>query len=214
MSDASTASDRPRAHDRSSPVEQDIFAATERLLLTVSARDLSVAKILGEAGVARGSFYHYFSSKWDVITVLVTGVMEDIHRYIEGFASTDEPLSRQDALRHSIQRGCEVWAQHRAVLRVILEHWREEPQLREIWLAALHRIRDLLAPELDKARAAGHAPPGPDSRQLITALLWGTANCLYAAGLDGIDDLPGELEISPVVEELWIRALFVAGLPD
>src|SRR6202007_1190139 len=109
-----------------SPVEQEIFAATERLLVTISARDLSVAKILGEAGVARGSFYHYFSSKWDVITFLVASVMEDIHRSIEGFAAADEPLSQREALRHSIQRGCAVWAQHRAVLRVILEHWREE----------------------------------------------------------------------------------------
>ena len=202
------ASDRPRVHDRSSPVEQQIFAATERLLLTVSARDLSVAQILREAGVARGSFYHYFSSKWDVITDLVTLVMDDIYSYIEVFTTSDEQLSRQDVLRHSIEQGCGVWAQHRTVLRVILEHWREVPQLREVWLQVLHRIRDGVAPELDRARAVGLAPPGPDSRQLVTALLWGTANCLYAAGLEEIDDLPSETDISGVIEALWVRGLY------
>lgn len=209
MSDASTTSDRPRAHDRSSPLERDIFAATERLLLTVSGRDLSVAQILGEAGVARGSFYHYFGSKWDVITSLVSGVMDEIYAYIEVFTTANEELSRPEALRRSIERGCEVWAQHRAVLRVILEHWREVPQLGEMWLAVLDRIREAVAPELDRARAMGLAPPGPDSGQLVTALLWGTANCLYAAGLDEVHDLHSETDISAVIEALWLRGLYL-----
>jgi AcrR family transcriptional regulator len=208
MSDESRATDRPRAHDRSSAAEQDIFAATERLLLTVSARDLSVAQIIREAGVARGTFYHYFSSKWDVITDLVAGVMAGIYGYIEAFMVPGEELSRREALRHSIEQGCAVWEQHRAVLRAILEHWREVPQLREMWLAVLQRIRDGVAAELDKARDLGLAPPGPDSRQLVTALLWGTANCLFAAGLDEIDELPSEKDISGVLEAMWLRTLY------
>jgi AcrR family transcriptional regulator len=208
MREVPATSSRPREHDRSSASEQEIFAATERLLARVSARDLSVAEIIEEANVSRGTFYHYFSSKWDVINELAARVMEDIYAWIELFVVVDDEVPRQQALRRSIEEGCAIWGEHRAALRVIVEHWREIPQLRTMWLTALDRIRDGIAAEIDRERAAGLAPPGPDSRQLVATLLWATANCLYVAGLDDIKDLPNETEISESIVALWLRTLY------
>src|SRR5213076_1135864 len=86
MSPIQSTGARPRDRDGSTTAEQEIFAATERLLATVTARDLSVAQILEEASISRGTFYHYFSSKWEVIIALATRVMEDIHDWIALFA--------------------------------------------------------------------------------------------------------------------------------
>jgi TetR/AcrR family transcriptional regulator, ethionamide resistance regulator len=214
MREVRASSSRPRVHDRSTSSEQEVFAATERLLSKVSARDLSVAEIIEEANVSRGTFYHYFSSTWDVINELATSAMEDIYAWIELFVIVDEEVPRQEALRRSIEQGCAVWGERRAVLRVIVEHWREVPQLRTMWLTALDRIRDGIAAEIDRERAAGLAPPGPDSRQLVATLLWATANCLYIAGLDDIEDLPSETEISESIVALWLRTLYEAERSD
>ena len=129
MAQVKGAGTRPRARDGSTQAEQKIFAATERLLAKETARDLSVAQILEEAKISRGTFYHYFSSKWEVIIALATSVMEDIHGWIELFSrGGDEP--RDEALRKSIEEGARVWAEHRPVVRAIVEHWREVPELR------------------------------------------------------------------------------------
>ena len=151
---------RPRARDGSTQAERQIFAATERLLDSVTARDLSVAQILEEAKVSRGTFYHYFSSKWEVIIALATSVMEDIHGWIRLFSrGGDEP--RDEALRKSIEEGVRIWAEHRAVLRAIVEHWREVPELRAMWLDLMERYIVEIAEEIDRDRAAGIAPTGP-----------------------------------------------------
>jgi AcrR family transcriptional regulator len=198
---------RPRTRDGSTPAEQRIFAATERLLATVTARDLSVAQILKEAKISRGTFYHYFSSKWEVIIALATGVMEDIHDWIKLFSGGgDEP--RDEALRKSIEEGARVWAEHRSVVRAVVEHWREVPELRAMWLDVMERYIVEIAEEIDRDREAGLAPPGPDSRVLAGALMWSTANTLYMAGLNEADSLPSEEAVLETLFRLWRGAIF------
>jgi AcrR family transcriptional regulator len=199
---------RPRKRDGSSAAEEQIFAATERLLASVSARDLSVAQILTEAKISRGTFYHYFSSKWEVIIALATTVMEDIHDWIRLFSGGGEDRARAEALRESIEQGTRVWAQHRAVLRAIVEHWREVPELRKMWLDVIERYAREIAEEIDRDRAAGIAPDGPDSLALAGALMWSTANTLYIAGLDEAQSLPSEEAALDVLFQIWSGAIF------
>jgi TetR/AcrR family transcriptional regulator, ethionamide resistance regulator len=198
---------RPRARDGSTEAERQIFAATEHLLAKVTARELSVAQILEQAKVSRGTFYHYFSSKWEVIIALATSVMEDIHGWIRLFSSGgDEP--RDEALRRSIEEGARVWAEHRAVLRAIVEHWREVPELRAMWLEVMERYIVEIAEEIERDRETGLAPPGADSRILAGALMWSTANTLYMAGLDEADSLPNEEAVLESLFQLWRGAIF------
>jgi len=199
---------RPRRHEGTSDVEQRIFAATERVLETVGARDLSVAQILKEAGIARGSFYHYFASKWEVINRLAASVMADIEERIETFVHPDNGLTAAEALRGSIVEGCRVWAEHRAVVRAITEHWRVVPELREMWQGVFDRFTAGIAETIERERAAGRAPEGPPSRQLAATLLWSTGYALYLAGLGEIDDLAGEEAIEGSLQALWAGALF------
>ena len=207
MAKVKGAGTRPRSRDGSTQAEQKIFAATERLLAKQAARDLSVAQILDQAKISRGTFYHYFSSKWEVIIALAQSVMEDIHGWIELFSGGgDEP--RDEALRKSIEEGARVWAEHRAVVRAIVEHWREVPELRKMWLGVMERYIAEIAEEIDRDRKAGIAPPGPDSRVLAGALMWSTANTLYIAGLNEAKSLPSEEAVLDSIFQLWRGAIF------
>jgi AcrR family transcriptional regulator len=208
----STGGPRRRLQEGSTEVEQRIFAATERVLAQVGARDLSVAQILIEAGIARGSFYHYFGSKWEVINKLAENVMRDIEARMQPFVVPAVPVSTPDQLRQSIVAGCQVWAEHRAVVRAITEHWRDVPELRDMWQGVLERFTTEIAGTIEREREAGRAQPGPPARRLAATLLWSTGYALYVAGFGEIDDLPGEESIEGTLIAAWMGALY--GTPE
>ncbi len=184
------------------------MAATERLLETVPVHELTVEQILTEAGVSRRTFYLYFGSKHAVITKLAAGAMEQVFEVIRPFLEPDEGEPRRDALRRSLEAGWDVWVEHRIVLRAVNEHWHEVPELRAMWLDVIERFSKAMGAEIERERAAGLAPPGPDGRQLTAALLWSTAQCTYVAGL-GVDPaLPSERAIFETIVTIWERAIY------
>jgi len=206
--EAAALSGRPRQTDRTGDVERAIFAATERLLTEHSARDISVAMILKESAVSRATFYHYFSSKWEVVNFLASSVMAEIYEQVQQFVAGRGDVQPREALRRSIEEGCQTWARHGAVLRAILDHWREIPELRALLLAVLEPFKTALAAEIDRERSAGIAPDGPPSEPLVTALLWSSLTCLHVAGLAEVPDIADEEQASTLLTAIWMRALY------
>jgi AcrR family transcriptional regulator len=200
--------DRPRSHHGTTDAETTIFAATERLLSEVPLHDISVADIINEAQISRATFYFYFSSKYAVVTGLLARVMEEIYELVRPFVEREQDETAEEALRRSLETTLKVWADHRAALRATHEHWHAVPELRERWLAVVERFTDAVAAQIDRERAAGTAPPGPDSRQLAAALLWSTDRCLYVAAVGGDPNLPSEREIMEPLISLWLGALY------
>jgi TetR/AcrR family transcriptional regulator, ethionamide resistance regulator len=182
--------------------------ATERLLARMPVHELSVERILDEAGVSRRTFYAYFGSKYAVITKLADGVMGEVFAVIGPFLDPDEGEPRSQALRRSLDAGWNVWIEHRIVLRAVNQHWHEVPELSEMWLGVIARFSEAMGAEIERERAASLAPPGPDGRRLAATLLWSTAQCTYVAGL-GVDEaLPDEREIFDTISTLWQRAIY------
>ena len=201
-------SDRPRPHGGDTDTERAIFEATERLLEQVPLHDLSVAQIIEAAGISRATFYFYFSSKYAVVTGLLARVMDEIYEVVQPSVQRDQGTAPDAALRDSLERSIAVWHAHRAPLGAVVEHWHAVPELRELWLGVVRRFAEAVAVEIDRERAEGVAPPGPDSRQLGAALIWGTERALYVAGL-GVDDaLPEEPQILEPLLALWLGAIY------
>jgi AcrR family transcriptional regulator len=205
---ATRAVDRPRSRDGLSEVEQEIFAATEELLQAVSLGEMSVGQICAKAGIARGTFYFYFSSKYAVAAGLLAKVMDDIYGTIQPFLNRREEENPAEALARSLEAGWQIWSSHRTLLRATCEHWASVPELREIWLGIIERFTDAFAREIDAERAAGLASGGIDSRVLAAMLLWSTERCAYVAGLGVDDDLPNEQAIFNSMLTIWLRAIY------
>jgi AcrR family transcriptional regulator len=205
---ATRGADRPRTRDGRSEVEQQIFAATEELLEDVSLNDLSVGQICDRAGIARGTFYFYFSSKFAVVAGLLAKVMDDIYGSIRPFVdgrADDDPAT---TLASSLEAGWQVWSSHRKLLRATAEHWASVPELQEMWLGIIERFTDAFAAEIDSERKAGLASEGIDSRVLAAMLLWSTERCAYVAGLGVDEDLPNEQAIFGAMLTIWLRAIY------
>ena len=205
---ASRSGDRPRTHDGTSDAELAIFEATERLLTSVPLHELSVAQIISSAGVSRATFYFYFSSKFAVVTGLLAQVMDEIFSAVQPFVGRTENQEPEAALRLSLQESTRVWAAHRPALGAVMEHWHAVPELSELWLGVVQRFSTAVAAEIDRERKAGIAPPGPDSKQVAAALIWGTERCLYVAGLGVDENLPREEDVVDPLMTLWLGGLY------
>lgn len=188
--------------------EQRIRDATERLLGDVRASDLKIEDILAEAEVSRRTFYSYYESKYGVIAGLAMDTLEEAYPHPEPFFSGVTPDEQRAALRAGIARACGVWAQHRGVLRAVVEHWHSVPELRTMSLELIYRLTEEIAAEIDSQREAGHAPEGVDSRLIAQMLIWSGAYTIYVAGLSESIDIPDENSIVDPVVASWHVAVY------
>jgi AcrR family transcriptional regulator len=210
---AARGADRPRDRDGRTDVERQILEITERMLESTSLGDLSVNRICAEAGIARGTFYFYFSSKYAVVGALLARVMDEVYDVMAPFVDRSGGTGPAEALGTGLSDGWRIWTSHRTLMRATCEHWADVPQLQEIWLEIIERFTTAIAGEIEKERGAGIASGGIDSRVLAAMLLWSTERCAYVAGL-GVDaDLPDEESIFESILVLWLRAIY-AETPD
>lgn len=116
-------------------VREAILTATRRLLDERRFDELSVADILTAAGVARGSFYFYFAGKNQVLAELTRRAVALGHEAAEPWlASTDDP---RETIRHGISEGAKLWRAEAPVLRAMVENWRSDEELGELWLSLM-----------------------------------------------------------------------------
>jgi AcrR family transcriptional regulator len=199
-----------RAREGNADTRTQIFAATEELLERVALHDLSVAQIIEHADISRATFYAYFSSKFDVVVGLLSKVADDVYDIARLFIERGSEQPPDDALRQTLEAAARVWGTHRFALRAASEHWHSEAPMRTMWLEAAARFTEGIAGEIDRQRAAGIAPPGPDSRELTAALLWGTERTFYIAGLAVDSPLRSEERAVPALYALWRGAIYGA----
>jgi AcrR family transcriptional regulator len=205
--DAARRADRPRRHTGNSELEGTILEASERLLARIALSEVSVADILSESGVSRATFYFYFSSKYAVVTSLLTRLYGEMFGLVSPYVD-EQGNDPESALRASLTAAAAFWKQHSAALRAVHEHWPMVPELQAAWLEILERYTGAVAKRIARDRKAGVAASGPDCRQLAAALLWGSDRCLYVAGLGLDKDLPTEADAIEPLVRMWVGAIY------
>lgn len=199
---------RPRRHERNSDAEQAILDATAKLLARSSLNELSVARIIAEAGISRATFYFYFGSKFAVLTQLVNRAVDEIIAVSRKFLESTSGVPAATVMRQRIQASARMWEAHRPVLQATVENWNVIPELRTVWLEVLGRMTDALASEIERERARGRAPSGTDSRALAATLVWTTERCLYVSGLGLTTGLDGEAMTVDALTQIWLGAMY------
>lgn len=198
----------PRRKTRGGPAGREILQATERLLQQATFAELSVERICDEAGTTRATFYHYFASKHSALAMLAgelwDGVFATIAPYTEGEGSP------QRTIRDTFREAWQIWVDHSAVFRALAENWHSDPELQQLWTSVINRFTTAIAAEIDRERATGAAPPGPDSLELASVLLWSTAHCLQIAGSGASAYMPDERGLFETMMTVWLRSVYGA----
>jgi AcrR family transcriptional regulator len=185
-----------------------ILDAAERLLGERGLGELTVADVLVEAGVSRGSFYFYFESKEAVVAALLERIVDEVHAAsLPWFERGDTPP--EVALRQACEGSLALWRRHAPVLRSTVELWQAVPEIRDLWGEVLDRFTTAAAAQIEKDRDAGVAPPGPPAAALAGALIAMNERCFYFAIVG-----TGEATDPQLVDALtwiWLSAVYGAG---
>ncbi|MBA3742674.1 TetR/AcrR family transcriptional regulator [Sporichthya sp.] len=176
----------------------EVLAATRRLL---SAGDpmaqLSVERILAEAGVSRATFYACFPDKHAVVAALAQESLS-WREQVSGEALADPKLTRP-ALDELMRAIVGHWRANRAVLAAIIELAEYDPAMRGAWRGAVDELAAQTAGHL-RTRWAGsrHAPADPDG--VAAALTWMFERCAHQLA---VDDDSAESVALALSEILW-----------
>jgi TetR/AcrR family transcriptional regulator, ethionamide resistance regulator len=204
----------PARSDATSPESRDvrteILTATEELLTGRRFAEITVADILGAADVARGSFYFYFESKYAVLAELARRATDEGRAagatWLER-ASGDDAIG---ALRQSVLDGARVWERHAAVLRAVVENWRDDAQIAALWVDLLESYADAAVQRIEQDREAGLVHRSTvDVKHLASALSW-TGERLYYLAAIGVAPFDNRDVLVGVLTQLWASAFYTA----
>jgi len=176
----------------------EILAATRRLLASGDPMaQLSVERILAEAGVSRATFYACFPDKHAVVGQLAQESLA-WREEVSGEALADPKLTRAtlDALMRAIVGH---WRANRPVLAAIIELAEHDPAMRDAWRGAVDEIATQTAGHLRTRWAVRPGAPA-DIDAVAAALTWMFERCCHQLV---VDDKSAESVAMAISEILW-----------
>ncbi len=199
---------RPARDDRD--LREVILDATRRLLDERRFDEVSVADILSAAQISRGSFYFYFAGKHQVLAELVRRAVDRGHKAAQPWLGHSGEQEQRATVRHGIAEGARLWRDEAPVLRAIVENWRSDPELSELWLQLMNGYTGVTAERIGTDRASGVAPhTAVDATALATALTWLGERLYYLAAID-VAPFDDQDTLVDVLTHIWMTSLYSA----
>ena len=196
--------------DEARDVRQAVLGATEQLLSERRLDGITVLDIIEAAGVSRATFYIYFESKYAVVAALAESITEQLYNDLwSPFMLGTEAPSEALLTDHFIETVA-AWRAHQSVMVAAGETWRADPsgfyQWGSIWRRYVADIRDYI----ERARASGLAPDGPDAETLAALLVWGNETAFYLAFSSSSPELESDERLAATIAATWMRAIYAA----
>lgn len=197
---------------RTRSADAAILDATERLLRERSFAELSVGDIIDAAGVSRTSFYAHFPSRSAALAACLRRVVGELAVAVDPFLTEaeDDP---ERAIRVSLQRWVGLATAHGPLLRTASEEWPHDPELRALWFEVMAAFSGPVAHVIQRARAAGAAPPGADADALAACLMWGYERVLHVALVGGALGLEDPEAIIEPLAQMMAAGVFADPRP-
>lgn len=197
---------------RTQPADAAILDATESLLRERPFGQLSVNDIIAAAGVSRTSFYAHFPSRSAALVACLRRVVDELSIAVEPFLSEAQP-DPEAAIRLSLDRWVSLAIAHGPLLRTASEEWPHDPELRALWFEVMAAFSGPVTRVIERARAAGAAPPGADADALAACLMWGYERVLHLALVGGALGLDDPAAIVEPLAQMMVAGVFAEGPP-
>jgi AcrR family transcriptional regulator len=129
---------------------------------------VTVDDVVRRAQTSHGTFYLYFSNKEDLFTALLRDALDDMKIITDDFPVVTRNEAGRAALRGWVQRFCDIYLAHAAVIRVLSQ---AEVVGEEVWrsgLQTLFRLAEAITTGMTAARR--EVPDGPGQQDELTAL--------------------------------------------
>jgi AcrR family transcriptional regulator len=189
-------------------VERNVLDAIERVLAEVSVHQLSVERILEEAGTSRATFYRYFDSKWSVVAAALERAVIELFEASESFLAAPEDEDPIEALTRAMYGTVAIYRRHRQVFRAAMQYWYSIPVLGQLWQHFLDQQINALSAFITEQREVGRAVSGPPADRLGRVLVWTAVHSFITAAATYEDDDEAENRLVPDVGHLWALAIY------
>lgn len=195
---------RRRTHDherRSAATEAKLLSSVERLLdAGESFTEISVQRIIEEAGVSRATFYAYFQGKPDILKRLAQKVRDASLT----LARQWDPGAGEDGAARYTTFFEDVLALHRAyhpVLSAVREVASYDPEVRDFYTAGLEGFDEAVLATLVEQQQAGATPSDLDAVAASRVIVWGGAQAI--ARHISVDDGSGDAALARELGRIW-----------
>jgi AcrR family transcriptional regulator len=155
----------------------DILDATRRLLDGgTPVSNLSIERIVTEAGVVRATFYLHFADKQALIARLAAD--EIAWREQVGAEALADPALERSTLDAIMLEIVNRWATDRSVLAALIELAEYDPTVNATWRAAMRQVAEKAAAQFHQRWELSHTPP-PDPDTIAEAFTWMFERCCH-----------------------------------
>lgn len=198
---------RPRSAE-ARDVRAAILDAAEQLLADRRFDELAVAEILEAAQASRASFYFYFENKHAVLAELVRRAVGAGLQAAEPWVDRAAGVPPRASLRQGTQAGVRLWRDKAPVLRAIVENWRTDEALSELWTELMQSFTDAAVERIERDRQAGLTPQTTlDTRLIASALTWLGERLYYLAAI-GIPPFDDDQRLVDALTEIWSATVY------
>lgn len=163
----------------------DLIAAGMHLLASQGYNATGIDAVLKQAGVPKGSFYHFFGSKEEFGLEVIEAFADRFLARLDAFLA-DESATPLNRLRIFLERGLAQLAEHRWTVGCLIGDLGQElaarnERLRERLDEILRSWRTRFAACIQEAQQAGELPPSYDPYVIAGFILSGWEGAVLSA---------------------------------
>jgi TetR/AcrR family transcriptional repressor of nem operon len=163
----------------------DLIAAGMHLLASQGYNATGIDAVLKQAGIPKGSFYHFFGSKEEFGLAVIEEFAGRFLARLDAFLA-DESATPLNRLRIFLERGLAQLAEHQCTVGCLIGDLGQElaarnERLRERLDEILRSWRTRLAACIREAQQAGELPPSYDPHVIAGFILSGWEGAVLSA---------------------------------
>jgi TetR/AcrR family transcriptional regulator, ethionamide resistance regulator len=164
---------------RREEIRDRLGAAAEQLMADgESYTELSVERIVREAGISRATFYVYFEDKGDLLRALAVDFIERMIGAAAAWWSLTGDATRMD-LRDAMRAIIDAYQPHKVVMAAVVEVASYDAGLRELFGDLLNQTIAAVAQHIATGQAGGYVEAGLDPERTAAWLTWMAERGLY-----------------------------------
>jgi TetR/AcrR family transcriptional regulator, ethionamide resistance regulator len=176
---ARMASVHERRSARREEIRTSLFDAIEQLLEDGTPfSELSVARLIKDAGISRSRFYVYFEDKGDLLRSLSEEVVQELLDATLGWWSLPVGATLDD-LRGVTETMSAAYLRHQHLLTATVQVAAQDSTTREFFAALVKRTLESYAVRIAQEQAAGRIDPDVDPYETAALLSWMTEGGFY-----------------------------------
>jgi AcrR family transcriptional regulator len=162
-----------RSIERREAVEERVFAAVEKLLGEgMRYTEISVQRILAEAGLARSTFYAHFRDKSDLLARMAASLKESIFHA----SGQWDPVGASEGLPSLVRVFEDIlrrYREHRVLLAAIAETAAYDPVVHDFYTADLDAFEARVVADVVECQSAGLTDPDIDPAATSRIVVFG-----------------------------------------